>query len=113
MPHDAGSGSLEIINAYIACKQTDKADHIMASLAQKSEEYLTWYLSLSDFRFAASYREAQQAISILANIAGTYEKMSKENGTFSKKAEAMDDKLNTLYEAFVAKASSAGVLPQK
>ena len=113
VPHDAGSGSLEIINAYIACKQTDKADHIMASLAQKSEEYLTWYLSLSDFRFAASYREAQQAISILANIAGTYEKMSKENGTFSKKAEAMDDKLNTLYEAFVAKASSAGVLPQK
>jgi len=112
VPHDAGSGSLEIINAYIACGQIDKAEHIMQKLAQKSEEYLNWYLSLNNMRFAAAYRESKQEISILANLTDTYEKLSKKDAKYEKKAQAMDDKLNSLYEAFITKAGAAGLLQQ-
>ncbi|MBQ9361868.1 MAG: DUF2723 domain-containing protein [Bacteroidaceae bacterium] len=112
VPHDAGSGSLEIVSAYNACGQADKAGHILESLASKSEEYLNWYLSLNDVRFAASYREAHQEVSILANVTDTYEKMGKENAKYSKKAEVLDEKLNELYTQFVAKAQAAGIIGQ-
>ena len=113
VPHDASSGSLEIVNAYNACKQPDKAAPILESLSVKSEEYLNWYLSLNDVRFASSYREAQQEIRILANITDSFEKMGKLNAKYTKKAEALDDKLNELYTRFVSKAQSAGLIGQQ
>lgn len=109
VPHDVASGSLELINAYIACGQPEKAEHIMESLAQKSKEYLNWYLSLNTTRFAAAYRDCYQEISILYNLAGTYDRMGKADSKYTKKAEALDTELNHLYQVFAAKSQASGI----
>ena len=109
IPHDAGSGSLEIINSYIACNQIAEAVKIMESLENKSKEYIAWYCSLPSMRFAAAFRDCQQEVSILANITGTFEKLGEKDSKYAKKAQQLDNELNTLYELFVAKAAEAGI----
>jgi hypothetical protein len=60
-------------------------------------------------RFAAAFRDCQQEVSILANITGTFEKLGEKDSKYAKKAQQLDNELNTLYELFVAKAAEAGI----
>ncbi len=106
IPHDAASGSLEIINAYIACGKADKAVEIARQLEKKSAEYIDWYLSLSNSRFSGSYYDCYQNLSILANIQDTYKKLGSN---YSKDYNHLDNVLNSLYGAFMNKCNAAGV----
>jgi len=106
VPHDAASGSLEIINAYVACGQADKAAKINEQLEKKCREYIEWYLSLSGNRFRASYYDCYQDISILANIQNNYKKFGS---SYSQKYNQLDGVLNSLYNAFMHKCDAAGI----
>jgi len=101
--HDAGSGSLELISAYIAVGQNDKALEILSQLEKKCREYITWYLSLNQSRFKMSYYDCYQDISILANVQNSLSKVDK------KKGDDLDRELNALYQAFMSKCDAAGI----
>lgn len=54
IPYDYLYGDLDLAECYYRTRQQAKADQIMAALADKSIEYLVWYLSLDKERFYLS-----------------------------------------------------------
>ncbi len=57
IPHDWSTGSFQMAEAYYQLGQIEKGDKIMDELANKSLEYLAWYLSLNDSKFYISIQE--------------------------------------------------------
>ena len=109
IPHDAASGSLEIVNAFIACGQPEKAMEVNAQIEKKCREYIEWYLSLNGYRFTAAYMDCYQDISILANVQNNYNKVASSNAAYSKKYDELDNELNKLYSAFMNKCEATGI----
>ncbi len=115
VPHDTGSGSIEIANAYIACGQPEKAVEILEHLEKIAHEYIDWYLSLNPVRFAAATEDCFDEIRIIANLQKTYETLSmsekagKNTSKYTKKMEDMDVLLNSLYDAFIRRCEAEGI----
>ncbi len=113
VPHDVGSASLDIVNAYIACGKPEKATPILEQLEKRSSEYLKWYLSLNNTYFAHSVRDCHQELYALATIQDIYNKLSESNSPnaaqYTKKTEQMDKNLQSFYGAFVSKCDNAGI----
>jgi tetratricopeptide (TPR) repeat protein len=113
VPHDSGSGSIDLAQAYIRCGQLDKAEEILNALKDKSKEYAYWYIGLSSTRFVASMRECRQDISILSIISDMFGDMAKVQEDKAEHynslaAECMQH-AESLSQAFFSKAQSAGV----
>ena len=51
------SGGLDFLQGYYAVGQKKKAEEVLNDMWKNSQQYLTWYLSLSDNRFRQSQRE--------------------------------------------------------
>ena len=113
VPHDAASASLEIVNAYIACGQLDKAFPILEQIEKRAKEYVAWYLSLSNAYFANSSKDCHQEIYALAMIQDAYKDLAEAGGRqkakYLKKATNLDNYLQTTYSAFTQKCDGAGV----
>ena len=84
VPYDFQNGAVQIAEAYYKLGETAKADAIMKQLADKSVEYMTWYMSMSDNRFVYASREYEYHWAILdrevkimkqyqSQLAGVYE----------------------------------------
>ena len=65
VPYDVQNGALEMAEAYYQLGNNTKADQIIDELANKSVEYLTWYLSLDDNHLLMSQREFIMHLSAL------------------------------------------------
>jgi hypothetical protein len=113
VPHDVTSSSLEIVNAYIACGQSAKAYSILQQLERRSKEYVAWYLSLSNAYFANSSKDCHQEIYALAMIQEIYNDLAsadaKGKAEYLKKAQGLDNYLQSAYSAFTHKCDGAGV----
>jgi len=113
VPHDLNSSSLELAEAYIACDKPEKAQPILEAIEKHSTEYIKWYLSLSNVYFANSARDCHQEIYALATVQDLYSKIADSKAVkkadYEKKAQQMDDDLQRLYSAFVAKCEGAGI----
>ncbi len=113
VPHDLNSSSLELAEAYIACDKPEKAQPILEAIEKHSTEYIKWYLSLSNVYFANSARDCHQEIYALATVQDLYSKIADSKAVkkadYGKKAQQMDDDLQRLYSAFVAKCEGAGI----
>ena len=68
VPADYASGSLEMVRAYIAINQKDKAKNLLAQLWAKSMQYMQWYCSLNGSRFASSQRECQMHLYLMQSM---------------------------------------------
>lgn len=112
VPHDSGSGSVDMAQAYIVCGQLEKADAILKQLKKVSEEYNRWYLSLEGRRFASvinsdSYRHELSVLSILGEIYSGMvdltndEAKKKEYGSASEECEKL---LNSFYQEYYIKS---------
>jgi len=104
--HDPASGSLEIINAFIACGKPERAAKINEEIEKNCLEYINWYLSLSKNRFTASYYDCYQNISCLANIQKNYQKIG---GKYANKYDELDNTLNSVYAMFMHKCEESGI----
>lgn len=90
VPYDWQNGALQMAESYYQLGETEKADTIMTALADKAVEYITWYLSLDDKRFAMSTGEIMEYYLPMLNseikmmqkynsdLASTYESKLKE-----------------------------------
>lgn len=113
VPHDAGSASLEIVNAYIACGQPSKAASILKQMEKRSKEYVEWYLSLSNAYFANSSRDCHQEFYALASIQDTYKNLAdadeKGKAEHLKKAQSLDKYLQATYSTFTQRCDGVGI----
>ena len=95
VPYDYQNGSLQLAEGYYRLGETEKADAIMKVLADKSVEYMVWYMSLDDNRFHISGQEYEYHLSLLNAEIGT---MKKYNSPLT---ETYDQKLGELYHQYV------------
>ena len=113
VPHDAGSASLEIVNAYIACGQPSKASSILKQMEKRSKEYVEWYLSLSNAYFANSSRDCHQEFYVLASIQDTYNNLAnadeKGKAEHLKQAQSLDKYLQATYSTFTQRCDGVGI----
>ncbi len=113
VPHDAGSASLEIVNAYIACGQPSKASSILKQVEKRSKEYVEWYLSLSNAYFANSSRDCHQEFYVLATIQDAYNNLAnadeKGKAEHLKKAQSLDKYLQSTYSTFTQRCDGVGI----
>lgn len=89
VPHDyIMSSSKEMADDYLALGEKEKGEAILNDLANKSVEYITWYLSLDDQRLQGSYEDCLRYFYILdeinkslarANAAGAVYKVKVNN----------------------------------
>ncbi|MDE6000295.1 MAG: DUF2723 domain-containing protein [Bacteroidaceae bacterium] len=113
VPHDAGSASLEIVNAYIACGQPSKASSILKQMEKRSKEYVEWYLSLSNAYFANSSRDCHHEFYVLASIQDTYNNLAnadeKGKAEHLKQAQSLDKYLQATYSTFTQRCDGVGI----
>ena len=97
VPYDFQNGAINIAEAYYKLGEKDKADKIMDYLANKSAEYITWYLSMNDSQLLVSYREVGFHMTLLDEEI----RIMKLYG--SEQVEGYDTTLDNLYEVFNAR----------
>ncbi len=97
VPYDVQNGALEMAEAYYQLGNNTKADQIIDELANKSVEYLTWYLSLDDNHLLMSQREFIMHLSTLDMEVKMMEKYK------SKLAGNYTPKVNELYNIYVGR----------
>ena len=97
VPYDVQNGALEMAEAYYQLGNNTKADQIIDELANKSVEYLTWYLSLDDNHLLMSQREFIMHLSALDMEVKMLEKYK------SKLAGNYTPKVNELYNIYVGR----------
>jgi predicted Zn-dependent protease len=109
VPHDyIMSSSKEMADLYLQLGQTDKAMTILNDLANKSVEYLSWYLSLDDARLGSSYEECLRHLYILdavnKSLAAGEATAPQGDGTAQAKQKKLADhyakEFEALYDAF-------------
>ena len=110
VPHDyIMSSSKEMADDYLALGEKEKGEAILNDLANKSVEYITWYLSLDDQRLQGSYEDCLRNFYILdeinkslarANAAGGGVQGEGEQQKKSDMASHYAKKFEDLYEVF-------------
>ena len=89
VPHDfIMSSSKEMADDYIALGEVKKAEAILSELANKSIEYIIWYMSLDDERLASSYDNCLNHFVMLDQI----------NKSFGKVATMAEEKQDEVLE---------------
>ena len=94
VPYDFQNGSLQLAEAFYLLGKIEEGDRIASILADKSVEYVTWYLSLTPYAIAVSGREIEYHLSILHANQLLMKEYNKEL------AEQYDNKLNQLYDIY-------------
>ena len=97
VPYDWANGAFQMAEAYYQLGNNTKADQIIDELANKSVEYLTWYLSLDDNHLLMSQREFIMHLSALDMEVKMMEKYK------SKLAGNYTPKVNELYNIYVGR----------
>lgn len=92
VPYDWQNGAVQLAEAYYQLGETDKADAIMKSVADKAIEYITWYLSLNTQHFFISSGELTEYQLPVLNA--EIKVMEKYGSKLAKEYEA---KLDALY----------------
>ncbi len=96
VPYDYQNGSVQLAEAYYLLKETKKGDRILSILADKSVEYITWYLSLKPYAIAISAREIEYHLGVLH----TEQLLMKEYN--QELAEKYSQKFEKLYEMYTS-----------
>ena len=100
VPYDWQNGAVQMAEAYYQLGEMAKADQMMKELADKSVEYMTWYLSLDEHRFILSAQEFEYHWALLDREV----KIMKQYK--STQAEAYDAKVEELYNLYVGRIKS-------
>ncbi|MCR4770315.1 MAG: DUF2723 domain-containing protein [Bacteroidaceae bacterium] len=113
VPYDANFGALDIANAYLILGQKDKGMHVLSVIEKNANEYIRWYMSLNDVRFANSWRDLNTQFMFLANVQNLYNAEGKGTGANAelckKKAAALKNSLDALYNSAATRAVSIGI----
>ena len=100
VPHDFQCGSLDLVRAYFATDQKQKAQQLLDKLWNKSSQYLQWYCSLDDSRFSSSQHDCMIQVYILGQL------LQLQDDIDAKRAEQRDKQLDALIKLYHAKGGT-------
>ena len=110
VPHDyVMSSSKEMADDYLALGEVEKAEAILDEMANKSVEYLTWYLSLNDPQLQNAYEGCVRHFYILdelikdlgrAKQVGELKSTTEQKAATSDRLEHYSKKFEELYGVF-------------
>ena len=117
VPHDSGSGSVDMAQAYVVCGQPDKADAILKQLKKTSEEYNRWYLGLEGKRFASiinndSYRHELSVLSIIGEIYSSMAEVVNDEAKkkqYDESSKECENLLNSFYQEYYIKSQRLNI----
>lgn len=90
VPHDFQSGSKDLAEAYYILGNNEKADRMMDDMANKSVEYLTWYLAMGDKQLRVSAQECMYNLYLLDELTKMMDKyQSKLLPNYAKKFDEL------------------------
>ena len=90
LPHNYWQSQSHLIGqAYLALGETAKGMEILSQVANNDIEYITWYLSLSDNKFDASFNEVRSCLSTLVKTMQIMER-STDKETLNHYSELFD-----------------------
>ena len=77
LPHNYWQSQSHLIGQlYLSLGETEKGMNILSKVADNDIEYITWYLSLDEDRFATSFNEVRSCLSSLVKTIQTMERSS-------------------------------------
>ena len=92
------SGSKEMADNYITLGEYKKAENILDQIANDNVQYIAWYLSLDNERFALSYENCLRNIYCLDEICKSLEKIKDDKtGEVCQTAVHYNQKFQELY----------------
>ena len=99
VPHDFIMGSSKAMaDCYINLDEPQKAAQILNQMANRSVEYLTWYLSLSDIQLSAAYESCLRELYILDDINKSFGRLKDgKTGETIEMAKYYEQKFNQIY----------------
>ena len=89
------NGALDMADAWYQLGEKQEGDRIADALANKAVEYITWYLSLSDYQLAITQDNCEYHLALLDRIVKSLKAYE------SPLASNYEDKLDELYEIYV------------
>ena len=117
VPYKIDNGGLEIGNAFIACGKVKRGMEILDAIEKNAREYVNFYASLNNMRFAAAWRDCKSEIIALAEIQRTLQLLGKseeagnEAETYAKRAEQLMPFVNQTYSVLATRAEALGLKP--
>ena len=98
VPYDWANGAFQMAESYYQLEQSEKANKIIDELANKSLEYMIWYLSLNDNQLAIAGENFIYNASLLDAEIRLMEKYKSE-----KLAKHYSEQLDQLYNEYVTR----------
>ena len=98
VPYDWANGAFQMAESYYQLGQNEKANKIIDDLANKSLEYMIWYLSLNDNQLAIAGENFVYNASLLDAEIRLMEKYKSE-----KLAKHYSEQLDQLYNEYVTR----------
>ncbi|MCR4613380.1 MAG: DUF2723 domain-containing protein [Bacteroidaceae bacterium] len=109
VPHDYGSGSMDIAMAFVENKHYAQAEGILSALYTKATQYFAYYMSLSDYYFRGSVRECYTLLTVTANISQTYADIAADDNHYQKLADDSEKQLERMYQPFANRCAAMGI----
>ena len=100
VPHDYQSYSLDLARGYQATGQKQKAQALLDQLWKKSSQYLQWYCSLDEMRFASSQHDCLLHMYLMNQMLDLQDDIDVRQG------EKKDQQLQALIQLYHAKGGS-------
>ena len=98
VPYDWANGAFQMAEAYYQLGQNEKANKIIDELANKSLEYMIWYLSLTDYQLSIASENFMYNAGLLDAEVRLMEKYKSE-----ELAKHYSEQLDQLYSEYVAR----------
>ena len=98
VPYDWANGAFQMAEAYYQLGQNEKANKIIDELANKSLEYMIWYLSLTDYQLSIDSENFMYNAGLLDAEVRLMEKYKSE-----ELAKHYSEQLDQLYNEYVAR----------
>ena len=98
VPYDWANGAFQMAEAYYQLGQTEKANKIIDELANKSLEYMVWYLSLTDYQLSIASENFMYNAGLLDAEVRLMEKYKSE-----ELAKHYSEQLDQLYNEYVTR----------
>ena len=98
VPYDWANGAFQMAESYYQLGQNEKANKIIDELANKSLEYMIWYLSLTDYQLSIASENFMYNAGLLDAEVRLMEKYKSE-----ELAKHYSEQLDQLYNEYVAR----------
>ena len=115
VPHDEGSGSLDIARALLIGGKTEDGETIMDDVIRNSRQYYDWYMSLPDGQFRVFHSKCLIAINEIYMAQRVYLQLAQgledptAQSAYGQKVDDLESAIQRLYQAYMSRCSVLGI----